>query len=832
MKKLHNYVTGQWIQGKGEGVPMHDAITGEVIALSDTEGLDFGEILHYGRTKGGEVLRKMTFQERGNMLKSLALHLVKKKTDFYEISYRTGATKVDSWIDIEGGFGNLFANASLRKLFPNQSYHVEGDPIDLSRGGSFMAHHIMVPKRGVAVHINAFNFPVWGMLEKCAVNWMAGVPAVVKPATNTSFLTEAVVREIIASGILPEGALQLITGSARTILDTVESQDVVTFTGSASTGRMLKAHPRIIEEAVPFTMEADSLNASILGEDAIPGTPEFDLFIKEVRNEMTVKCGQKCTAIRRVIVPKNLVEDVQIALGKALSKVTIGDPRLKEVRMGSLVSLDQVQEVRERVQKLSKTASIVYGDLDKIDVIGADAKKGAFLAPIVLREDNPFKNLSVHETEAFGPVCTIMPYKNLDEAITLAQMGKGSLVSSIATNNDKIAKDYVVNAASHHGRILVINRESAKESTGHGSPLPSLVHGGPGRAGGGEEMGGMRGIKHYLQRTAIQGSPTTLTEITGIYQANADYKEADKHPFAYHWEDIKPGMSLKTHKRTLTDSDIISFANLTWDHFYAHTDITSLDGSIFKKRTAHGYFIIAAAAGLFVYPNKGPVAANYGLEDCRFLRPLYHNDTIYVRLTCKQKVDRDVASAEHPSGIVKWFVEVFDAEDELVAVATILTMVQKKQEVFVEMTEEKIQKLVNKLTENDKPKWGIMTPQHMLEHLEESYKVLGGQIQDFEIVTPEKIVEKVRNSLYNYEKFPQNSQFPTMKKGELEDLKHPDLATAKEKFFEAREEYTAFFKENPDAVLKNMVFGELNKYESYLLERKHLNHHFEQFGLI
>ncbi|MCG2431984.1 phenylacetic acid degradation bifunctional protein PaaZ [Aequorivita xiaoshiensis] len=832
MKKLHNYVTGQWIQGKGEGVPMHDAITGEVIALSDTEGLDFGEILHYGRTKGGEVLRKMTFQERGNMLKSLALHLVKKKTDFYEISYRTGATKIDSWIDIEGGFGNLFANASLRKLFPNQSYHVEGDPIDLSRGGRFMAHHIMVPKRGVAVHINAFNFPVWGMLEKCAVNWMAGVPAVVKPATNTSFLTEAVVREIIASGILPEGALQLITGSARTILDTVESQDVVTFTGSASTGRMLKAHPRIIEEAVPFTMEADSLNASILGEDAIPGTPEFDLFIKEVRNEMTVKCGQKCTAIRRVIVPENLVEDVQIALGKALSKVTIGDPRLKEVRMGSLVSLDQVQEVRERVQELSKTASIVYGDLDKIDVIGADAKKGAFLAPIVLREDNPFKNLSVHETEAFGPVSTIMPYKNLDEAITLAQMGKGSLVSSIATNDDKIAKDYVVNAASHHGRILVINRESAKESTGHGSPLPSLVHGGPGRAGGGEEMGGMRGIKHYLQRTAIQGSPTTLTEITGIYQANADYKEADKHPFAYHWEDIKPGMSLKTHKRTLTDSDIISFANLTWDHFYAHTDITSLDGSIFEKRTAHGYFIIAAAAGLFVYPNKGPVAANYGLEDCRFLRPLYHNDTIYVRLTCKQKVDRDVASAEHPSGIVKWFVEVFDAEDELVAVATILTMVQKKQEVFVEMTEEKIQELVNKLTENDKPKWGIMTPQHMLEHLEESYKVLGGQIQDFEIVTPEKIVEKVRNSLYNYEKFPQNSQFPTMKKGELEDLKHPDLSTAKEKFFEAREEYTAFFKENPDAVLKNMVFGELNKYESYLLERKHLNHHFEQFGLI
>lgn len=832
MKKLHNYVTGQWRTGNGEGVPMHDAITGEVVALSDTEGLDFGEILHYGRTKGGEVLRKMTFQERGNMLKSLALHLVKKKADFYEISYRTGATKVDSWIDIEGGFGNLFANASLRKLFPNQSYHVEGDPIDLSRGGRFMAHHIMVPKRGVAVHINAFNFPVWGMLEKCAVNWMAGVPAVVKPATNTSFLTEAVVREIIASGILPEGALQLITGSARSILDTVESQDVVTFTGSATTGRMLKAHPRIINESVPFTMEADSLNASILGEDAVPGTPEFDLFIKEVRNEMTVKCGQKCTAIRRVIVPQDLVEDVQIALGKALSKVTIGDPRLKEVRMGSLVSMDQVQEVRERVQELSKTASIVYGDLDKIEVIGADAKKGAFLAPILLREDNPFKNLSVHETEAFGPVSTIMPYNDLDEAILLAQMGKGSLVSSIATNDDKIAKDYVINAASHHGRILVLNRESAKESTGHGSPLPSLVHGGPGRAGGGEEMGGVRGIKHYMQRTAIQGSPTTLTEITGIYQANAKYKEAEHHPFKYHWEDIQPGMSLKTHKRTLTDSDIISFANLTWDHFYAHTDITSLDGSIFEQRTAHGYFIIAAAAGLFVYPNKGPVAANYGLEDCRFLRPLYHNDTIYVRLTCKQKIDRDVASAEHPSGIVKWFVEVFDAEDELVAVATILTMVQKRQEVFVEMTDEKIQELLNKLTEDSKPKWGIMTPQHLMEHLEEGYRILSGEKQDFDIATPEKILDKVHNSLYNYEKFPQNSHFPTMKKGELEDLKHPDLATAKEKFFEAREEYKTFFKENPDAVLKNMVFGELNKYASYLLERKHLNHHFEQFGLI
>lgn len=831
MKKLHNYVTGQWREGTGEGVPMHDAITGEIIALSDTQGLDYGEILQYGREKG-EALRKMTFQERGNMLKSLALYLVKKKAQFYEISYRTGATKIDSWIDIEGGFGNLFANASLRKVFPNQPYHVEGEPIDLSRGGRFMGHHIMVPKRGVAIHINAFNFPVWGMLEKCAVNWMAGVPAVVKPATNTSFLTEAVVREIIASGILPEGSLQLITGSAREILDTVESQDVVTFTGSASTGRLLKAHPRIIEEAVPFTMEADSLNASVLGEDAVPGTPEFDLFIREVRTEMTVKCGQKCTAIRRVIVPENLMEDVQIALGKALSKVTIGDPRLKEVRMGSLVSRDQVEEVRGRVQELSKTAKIVYGDLDKIEVVGADAKKGAFFSPVLLREDRPFENLAVHETEAFGPVSTLMPYKNMSEAIELAHLGKGSLVSSIATFDDKIAKEYVIHAASHHGRILVLNRESAEQSTGHGSPLPTLVHGGPGRAGGGEEMGGVRGIKHYLQRTAIQGSPTTITEITGIYQQNANYKEAEQHPFKYHWEDIEPGMSLKTHKRTLDNSDIINFANLTWDHFYAHTDTTSLDGSIFEKRTAHGYFIISAAAGLFVYPNKGPVAANYGLEDCRFLRPMYHGDTIYVRLTCKQKLDRDVSGDEHPSGIVKWFVEVFDQEDELVAIATILTMVQKKQEVFVEMTDEKIKKSLDKLTEDTKPKWGIMTPQHLMEHLEEGYRILSGEIQDFDIVTPEKILDKVHASLYNYEKFPHNTQFPTMKKGELEDLKHPDLETAKQKMLEAREAYLNYFKENPDAELKNMVFGMLNRYESYLLERKHLNHHFEQFGVL
>ncbi|MEM9836771.1 MAG: phenylacetic acid degradation bifunctional protein PaaZ [Bacteroidota bacterium] len=831
INKLGNYVQGNWQTGSGTGVPVHDAVTGEVIALSDTEGLDLGEILAYGRQKG-KALRKMTFQQRGQMLKKLALYLLKKKDTFYELSYRTGATRADSWVDIEGGFGNLFANASLRKLFPNQSYHVEGEPIDLSRGGRFMAHHIMVPKRGVAVHINAFNFPVWGMLEKCAVNWMAGVPAVVKPATSTSFLTEAVVREIIASGILPEGSLQLITGSARSILDTVQSQDVVTFTGSAATGKKLKAHPQLIEESVPFNMEADSLNSCVLGEDAVPGTPEFDLFIKEVRREMTVKCGQKCTAIRRVIVPEHLVEDVQIYLGKALDKVTIGDPRLKEVRMGALVSKDQVEEVRSCVNAISQTAEIVYGGLDDVQLIGASADRGAFLRPIVMREDDPFQNLAVHDKEAFGPVATIMPYKDLDEAITLAQMGKGSLVSSIVTNDDQIAREYVIEAATHHGRILVLNRESAKESTGHGSPLPTLVHGGPGRAGGGEEMGGMRGIKHYLQRTAVQGSPTTLTEITGIYQPNAEYKPAEKHPFQYHWEDIQPGMSLKTHRRTITDTDIINFGNVTWDHFYAHTDITSLEGSIFEKRTAHGYFIISAAAGLFVYPNKGPVSANYGLEDCRFLRPLYHNDTIYVRLTCKQKIERDVASAEHPSGIVKWFVEVFDTNDELVAVATILTMVRKKQTTFVEMTEEQIKKCLAKLQADTPAQWGGMTAQTMVEHLEYSYRIAAGEIQDFPISTPERKLEKVHATLYNYRKMPRSFDFPLAEASQINVPKHENLEVAKGKMLAARTEYLQYFADNPTAKTKHAVFGWLNKYECYLMERKHLNHHFEQFNLL
>ena len=845
-QKTQHYVQGQWQSGNGEGIPVFDSITGEHFTSTTVEGLDVASILQYGRDKG-HTLRKMTFQQRGNMLKSLAMYLTKRKQAFYEISYRTGATKRDSWVDIEGGFGNLFANASLRKLFPNQTYHVEGDPIDLSGGGRFMAHHIMVPREGVAVHINAFNFPVWGMLEKCAVNWMAGMPAVVLPAPQTAYLTEAVVREIIASGILPEGSLQLISGTAKNILDTVGSQDVVTFTGSANIGRQLKNHPQLTRESVPFTMEADSLNAAILGPDAVVGTPEFDLFIKEVRNEMTTKCGQKCTAIRRIIVPQDVIDDVQNALSKQLDKVTIGDPRLKEVRMGSLVSISQRESVKEQVAKIAQTAQMVYGDFDEFKVLGADAQKGAFLKPILMREDNPLQNENAHIIEAFGPVSTLMPYDTLQDAITLAKMGKGSLVSSIVTNDNTTARDYAVGAASHHGRILILNRESAAQSTGHGSPLPSLIHGGPGRAGGGEEMGGMRGVKHYLQRCAIQGSPTSLTKVTGIYQPKAAYIEAPAHPFTYHWEDIQPGMSLKTHNRTITDTDIVNFGNITWDHFYAHTDITSLDGSIFEKRTAHGYFIISMAAGLFVYPNKGPVAANYGLEEIRFLRPIYNNDTLYVRLTCKQKVDRDARGKEHPSGIVKWYVEVFDTnvdkanallpktaekEDPLVCIATILTMVEKKQEVFVELPTRKIESCLAKLTLESKPTWGIMTPQHMVEHLEYTYKIASGELQNFDISTPEKYLEKTQDSLYNYEKFPANSNFPHLKKDTLGSLIHPDLETAVAKFLQQRDRYLDFFTQNPDAVLKNLVFGELNKYQWYLLERKHLNHHFEQFNLL
>lgn len=679
--KLSNYIAGQWVSGSEEGQKLFNSITGDVIATASSKGIDFALMLDHARTVGGPKLRKMTFHERGRMLKALALYLTERKENYYKVSAWTGATRIDSWIDIEGGIGNLFANASLRKQFPDSTFCLEGDAIKLSKNGTFIGHHICVPKHGVAIHINAFNFPIWGMLEKIAVNLMAGVPAVVKPATVTSFLTEAMVKDIIESKILPEGSLQLICGSANGILDHVTNQDVVTFTGSAHTGKMLKAHPRLLEEAVPFNMEADSLNAMILGEDATPDKPEFDVFIKSVASEITVKAGQKCTAVRRIIVPEKLVEDVQIHLGKRLASTVIGDPSKEGVRMGALAGRTQVDEVLAKIDQLKKSQQIVIGDLNAFDVVGADKNKGAFLPPIVFLNEDPFKNTDCHNVEAFGPVSTIMPYKNLDEAISLAKMGKGSLVSTICTANDQIAKEYIVEAAPYHGRIQVLNAVCAKESTGHGSPMPMLVHGGPGRAGGGEEMGGMRGVFHYLQRTAIQGHPTSITNISGVFQAGAAYIETEKHSFRKHFEELVIGDTVFTAKHTVSDADIVNFANVSGDNFYAHMDATSLEGTIFERRVAHGYFVLSKAAGLFVDPKKGPVLLNYGIEEARFTKPVYPGMTIGVKFTVKEKIDQEKRTPEDiAKGIVKFLVDVYDETGETVAIATILTMVKKLEQ--------------------------------------------------------------------------------------------------------------------------------------------------------
>ncbi len=674
---LHHYILGQWMAQQGAGIPQYDAVTGEVICTSSSEGLDFAAIAGYGRKTGGPALRRMTFQERGRMLKALALHLNEIKEKYYPLSYRTGATRSDSWIDIDGGIGTLFAYASLRRKLPDTPWYVDGEQAKISREGTFIGHHLMTPKPGVAIHINAFNFPIWGMLEKLSVNLLAGVPAIVKPSEVTSFLAEAMVRDIIASGILPEGALQLVCGIGIGILDPVGPQDVVTFTGSAETGRMLKTYPTIIEHSVPFNMEADSLNAAVLGADTEPGTPEFDLFIKEVRREMTAKAGQKCTAIRRVIVPEHLTEAVQQALARELVKTAVGDPRAEGVRMGALVNREQAAEVKRRVELLSRHSPIVVGDLVEFEVIGADKNKGAFLPPIVMLNEKPFEYRDAHHIEAFGPVCTLMPYRSIDEAVELANMGKGSLVSTIATYDENIAREYVFGSAPYHGRILILNRDSAKESTGHGSPMPLLVHGGPGRAGGGEEMGGLRGIKHYLQRTAIQGHPSMVTAISGVYQQGGRQTEATVHPFSKHFEELQIGETLTTAKHTVTEADIVNFANLSGDNFYAHVDVTSLEGTPFTQRVAHGYWVLSKAAGLFVQAKKGPVLLNYGLEECRFTKPVYPGMTIGVRLTVKEKVAQEKREDEdYQKGIVKWLVDVYDETGETVAVATILTMVR------------------------------------------------------------------------------------------------------------------------------------------------------------
>jgi oxepin-CoA hydrolase/3-oxo-5,6-dehydrosuberyl-CoA semialdehyde dehydrogenase len=676
--KIKNYVLGKWVEGQGEETLLYNAITGEQFASVSSEGLDYKAITEYARNIGGPALRKLTFQERGRMLKALALHLMSIKGKFYQLSAATGATKIDSWIDIEGGIGNLFANASLRRQFPDLPYYVDGSAAPLSKNGTFIGHHIMVPKQGVAIHINAFNFPIWGMLEKIAVNMMAGVPAIVKPSEYTSYLTELMVKEIIDSKILPEGSLQLVSGLGRGVVDFVDNQDVVTFTGSAHTGHILKNLPQFTENSVPFNLEADSLNACVLGEDVKPGSEDFDIFIKEVQKEITVKAGQKCTAVRRILVPDGMVEEVEKALSARLAKNTIGDPSLDGVRMGALATHTQVDRVREKVEVLAKSQDIVFGDLDNFEVIGADKNKGAFFSPILFRNDDPFNKTDVHNVEAFGPVSTIMPYKSLSEAVEIVKLGKGSLVTSIVTADDKIATEFVVEAAHMNGRILVLNSRCAKESTGHGSPMPLLTHGGPGRAGGGEEMGGKRGVLHYMQRTAIQGHPQTITAITKQFQVGADQPEANPHVFRKHFEELEIGETVFTHKHTVTETDILNFSNVSGDNFYAHTDVTSLDGTIFEQRVAHGYFILSKAAGLFVDPKKGPVLLNYGIDECRFTKPVYPGATIGVRFTVKEKIDQEKRDEEDiAKGIVKFLVDIYDETGETVGLATILTMVRK-----------------------------------------------------------------------------------------------------------------------------------------------------------
>lgn len=674
-RTLESYVGGEWVRGTGRGQTLLNAATGAPVARIDSSGIDFAGALAWGRDVVGPKLRRLSFHERAAMLKALGQFLMAQKEEFYAESFATGATRADGWIDIEGGAGTLLSYASkARRELPNTRVLTDGDVEVLSKDATFSAQHILTPLTGVAVHINAFNFPVWGMLEKVAPTFIAGVPSIVKPASQTAYLTELVVRRIVESGILPEGAIQLIAGSTGDLLDHVTGQDAVTFTGSAWTGRKLKTSPAIVENAVRFTMEADSLNAAILGPDAGPGTPEFDLFVREVAREMTAKAGQKCTAIRRVIAPRAFTDALVAALGDRLGKTALGDPANEATRMGPLASLDQRKEVRERIRELQTEAEIVAGNPDEVRVASGDAEAGAFLNPVVLFADDPLGKSAIHDVEAFGPVSTVMPYDDLDEAVALARRGKGSLVASVFTDDKAVAEEVVLGLAPFHGRVMIGNRLSAKTSTGHGSPLPVLVHGGPGRAGGGEEMGGIRGVKHYMQRTAVQGAPRLLSAVTGRWIEGADVRNEGVHPFRKSLAELRIGDQLVTATRTVTLEDIEHFAAFTGDTFYAHMDEAAAKANpFFDGRVAHGYLIVSFAAGLFVDPAPGPVLANYGVDALRFLTPVYPGDTLGVRLTCKEINPR--AGAEH--GEVRWDCRVTNQKGETVAQYDVLTMVAK-----------------------------------------------------------------------------------------------------------------------------------------------------------
>ncbi|QIU88779.1 phenylacetic acid degradation bifunctional protein PaaZ [Yokenella regensburgei] len=675
MQQLTSYLSGSWQAGRGRERHIHHAISGEALWEVTSEGLDMAQARRFAIERGGKALQAMTFIERAAMLKAIARHLLEQKETFYALSAQTGATRADSWVDIEGGIGTLFTYASLggREL-PDDTLWPEDELIPLSKAGGFAARHVLTSKSGVAVHINAFNFPCWGMLEKLAPTWLAGMPAIVKPATATAQVAQAMVKAIVDSGLLPQGALSLICGGAGNLLDQLDTQDVVTFTGSAATGQALRVHPNLVANSVPFTMEADSLNCAVLGDDVTPEQPEFALFIREVVREMTAKAGQKCTAIRRIIVPQAQVQAVSDALIAKLEKVVVGDPAQEGVKMGALINSEQRQDVQERVDTL-----IAAGCEVRLGGKASLNEAGAFFLPTLLYCAQPDETPEVHAVEAFGPVATLMPYRSAEHALALARAGQGSLAGTLVTASTTLAREFILGAARAHGRIQILNAESAKESTGHGSPLPQLVHGGPGRAGGGEELGGLRAVKHYMQRTAVQGSPTMLAAISQQWVRGAQVAEDRIHPFRKYFEELQPGDSLLTPRRTMTEADIVNFACLSGDHFYAHMDKIAAAESLFGERVVHGYFIISAAAGLFVDDGVGPVIANYGMENLRFIEPVKPGDTIQVRLTCKRKtVKRQRTAEERPTGVVEWAVEVFNQHQQPVALYSILTLVARK----------------------------------------------------------------------------------------------------------------------------------------------------------
>ncbi|AEB58905.1 phenylacetic acid degradation bifunctional protein PaaZ [Ectopseudomonas mendocina] len=678
---LQSFIGGHWIGQNGAQV-LRSALNGEALFRTHEETLDFGEALHFGRTRGTAALMALDFQQRAARLKALALYLNERKEQLYAISHHSGATRADSWIDIEGGTGTLFAYAGVgARELPSGNIVHEGPAMPLGKQNQFAGSHILVPRGGLAVHINAFNFPIWGMLEKFAPTFLAGMPCIIKPATATSYLTEATVRLIHESGLLPEGSLQLVIGSTGDLLDRLQGQDVVTFTGSADTAAKLRVNANLVRNSIPFNAEADSLNCAILAPEITPDDPEFDLFVKEVAREMTVKAGQKCTAIRRAIVPAKHIDAVAERLRERLTKVVVGDPSVEGVKMGALASHAQQADVTERVNALLAGCEMLFGGKDGFAPRGEGVSEGAFFAPTLLRARNPHAEGGAHDIEAFGPVSTLMAYEDLDEAIALAARGKGSLVASLVTKDPAVAARAVPTMAALHGRVHILDRQAAAESTGHGSPLPVLKHGGPGRAGGGEELGGLRAVKHYLQRTAVQGSPTMLAAVTREYVRGAQVIETQVHPFRRYFDELQIGESLLTHRRTVTEADIVNFGCLSGDHFYMHFDELAATDSQFGKRIAHGYFVLSAAAGLFVSPAPGPVLANYGLDTLRFINPVGIGDTIQARLTCKRKIDQGKKSPKgEPQGVVAWDVEVTNQLGELVASYDILTLVLKTPE--------------------------------------------------------------------------------------------------------------------------------------------------------